>query len=178
MERTIPLRVSIITHNVGFQKLIKKPLNLGISVGTSLYYVKGKQNGLGQDFDLTWYNHKELGQGFMLNTSVMYDYIHPSGFMAKPKLSMGYLHTFNEKELFTLSNDGTYQKATDIGRSSFMVGIGGRLGFDFGKISNSRVKPFIEYDLNIQVPHSQFVPIFPHSFFYLGAEYSITQNKN
>lgn len=176
---TIPLRIGIFTHSIGmpFKKPIKQPLNWGITAGTSFFYKQKNRNSFGQSIDLAWYRHKKLGQGLMIKTDVFREYVLKSGLSLQAKAGIGYLHTFNEKDLYALGESGSYEKIQDSGRSALLLGFGTRIGFDTGKNSSPGFKPFVEYEWRGQIPHSEFVPLFPHSFFTVGAEYPITQKK-
>lgn len=175
----IPIRIGIFTHSVGmpFKKPIKRPLNWGITAGTSFFYKQNDRNNFGQSIDLAWYRHKELGQGVMIKTDVFREYTLQSGLSFQAKAGIGYLHTFNEKDLYELGESGTYEKIKVAGRSSLLMGFGTRIGFDTGSDSNPGFKPFVEYEWRGQIPHSEFVPLFPHSFLTVGAEYPIANNK-
>jgi len=176
---TIPLRIGIFTHSIGmpFNKPIKQPLNWGITAGTSFYYKQKNRNSFGQSVDLAWYRHKELGHGLMIKTDVFREYTFDFGLSLRAKAGIGYLHTFNEKDLYELGESGNYEKINDRGRSSLLIGFGTRIGFDLGKASNPGLKPFVEYEWRGQIPHSTFVSLFPHSFFTVGAEYPISKKK-
>lgn len=176
----IPLRIGLITHSVGmpFKKPIKRPINWGITIGTTLLLKEGKHSTWGQDIDMTWYKHQELGQGILLYTSLLREYQSNFGLSIGPKVGLGYLHTFSGKQVFELHENGTYQHATDLGRGALLVGIGARMGWDLEGQTDLPIKPYIEYEWKGQVPHSQFTPLFPHSFFQIGAQYSLSYQKN
>ncbi|MEL6675590.1 MAG: hypothetical protein AAFR61_25505 [Bacteroidota bacterium] len=173
----LPLRISLFTHSIGmpFKTAIKRPLNWGVSVGTTYFYRKGDNHSWGQGFDLAWYRHKNLDQGLMLRTSFRYEYTTPFGLTAGPIVSLGYLLTLNEREMYRLNERGAYEPIPLASRSSLMIGIGGRLGFDLSKVSNSLLKPYIEYDWAAQTPHSQITSVFPHSMVHIGAIYPFGQ---
>ena len=175
----IPIRITLFTHSVGMplKKAIKKPLNWGVSVGTTLFYRKGSSHSLGQGIDLAWYRHKELGQGVMLTTSLRYEYTSSFGLSVGPILSAGYLMTFSENDTYSLNSSGEYEKISLASRSAAVVGLGARLGFDLGKVSDLPLKPYVEYDWKAQFPHSQFTFIFPHSMVHVGAAYSLRSKK-
>lgn len=176
---TIPIRIGIFTHSIGmpFNKPIKQPLNWGISAGTSFYYKQNSRSSFGQSVDLAWYRHKELGQGLMITTDIFREYTFDFGLSMRAKAGLGYLHTFNEKDLYKLGESGTYEKIKAPGRSALVLGFGTRIGFDLGKNAQAGLKPFVEYEWRGQIPHSSFVPLFPHSFFTVGAEYPISKKK-
>ncbi|MEM7367577.1 MAG: hypothetical protein AAF587_03180 [Bacteroidota bacterium] len=176
----IPLRIGLVTHSVGmpFKNPIKRPLNWGISIGTTFVLKQGKISNWGQDIDMTWYRHQELGQGILLYTSLMRDFQTNFGLSIGPKVGLGYLHTFSGKQVFALQENGSYQQVTDFGRGGLLIGLGARMGWDLEKQTQIPIKPYIEYEWKGQVPHSQFTTLFPHSFVQLGAQYTFTYQKN
>ena len=173
--KSFPLKIGIFTHSIDmpFHNPIKRPLNWGISVGTILWKKEGKFLARSLDVDLAWYRHKELGQALMLSGSTALEYVHSSGFRIGPAVSIGYLHTFTEKELFEVNEQGVYEKVTDVGRPSFVFGFGATIGMDLGKSGNLPLRPFLSYMWRGQMPHSQFVSLFPHNFFSAGAVYDL-----
>lgn len=174
--KEIPIQFSVFTHSIAmpFQEPIKRPLNGGFSVGFTPFSKTGKFISRSMDLNLSWYRHKELGQGLMLQSSLISEYVHKSGLRIGPKISFGYLHTFNEKALYQINSDGTYERVRDRGRSSLALGAGARLGFDFGKNSKTPLRPFIQYEWVGQIPHSRFAILFPHSFVHVGLVYSLS----
>lgn len=174
-SKQIPLQVSGFTHSIAmpFKQPIKLPLNGGVSVGYTPFSKTGKFLSRSMDLHLSWYRHQELGQGLMLQSSLVSEYVHKSGLRIGPKISFGYLHTFSEKALYRINDTGTYERVRDRGRSSLALGFGIRLGWDIRPESNILLRPFIQYEWVAQVPHSRFAVLFPHSFVHAGLAFSL-----
>jgi len=79
-----------------FKDYIKRPLNIGVSVGVQFAYNKEDQNPWLQEFELSWFNHRNLNKAFMLKTNFSKNYFTDSGIFVAPEVGLGYIMDITE----------------------------------------------------------------------------------
>lgn len=167
-------KISVFTHSIGipFKDYIKRPLNFGISVGAEFTYKKQQQNPLTQEIELSWYRHKYLNQAIMLKTNISKNYFIKDELFVAPSFGIGYILDINEHASYSL-NEEIYERTSGI-THGFTTQIGLTAGKKFTKEGKNSFAPFIKYEGMIQLPHSEFTPILPHSMLHLGNKIFLT----
>lgn len=168
-----PVRISVFTHTIGlpFRKMIRKPFNWGLSIGTEFRYGKKDPPNWVQSVQLGWYQHRHIGPGLFLLTSTNYRAVAGSGWYGSGGLSVGYLRYFSPTEQFELHPDGYYQRAANKGHNSLLFGAGLETGYQTALNNSWNAAPFLRYDYLIQTPFSKEVPLFPHALLHLGGHF-------
>ena len=167
-----PIRVSVFTHTIGlpFRKMIHKPFNWGISIGTEITYGQNNNNWF-QGIQLGWYSHKHIGPGVFVKTDFNYRYRSAGGWFGGGGLGIGYLRYFSPVEQFEVNENGVYERAANLGLNSFLFGINLDTGFQPTQDNSWNAAPFLRYDYFIQTPFSEEVPFFPHALLHLGGHF-------
>lgn len=168
-------KISVFTHSIGkpFKDYVKRPLNFGISIGTQFAYKKGKQNPLLQEFEISWFKHKHLNKALMIRTNISKNYFSDSGVFIAPEFGIGYIMDISELASYSLSDTGSYQKASGISHG-FVTSIAFSAGKRFDKEGSHSLAPFIKYEGMVQLPYSDFTPFLPHTMLHLGSKIFLT----
>jgi len=171
-------KVSVFTHSIGipFKDYVKKPLNLGVSIGAQFAYNKEKQDPWMQELELSWFNHRHLNKGLMIKTNLSKNYFTDSGLFVAPEIGLGYIMDLSENASYKLSDEGRYEKAPGISHG-FISQISFTAGKRFQKDGKNAYAPFIKYEGMIQFPYSDFTPFLPHTMIHIGSKIFVTENK-
>ena len=166
-----PVTISIFNHSVSlpFKDIFKRPLNIGISIGTEFLYTSGKHFSMHQTVQLGWFYHRELGTSVYVKSDFLNRLTASNGLFGEIQLGLGYMHSFYDKKVFELDNNGSYVQLTDKGYPGIIGGIGVGGGWRINPSSPVSISPFFRYEWMGQYPYSEFPPVFPHSMVHLGS---------
>lgn len=121
---------------------------------------------------LGYYNQRLVHHGLQLYSEYTWRYIIADGLAMDGGLGVGYLHTFEQHDLFTLKSDGTYERTGQGGKPHFMASA--MLGLVLAP-PEWAVKPFIQYRFRIMTPFvNSYVPLLPATSLHLGATFPLT----
>jgi len=159
--------ISVYNHSAGLGT--KKPLNLGVAFGAEFTYKQKDVSSWHQKIEIGWFHHKNLNTAFWLKTDVVRRYTSGNGIYGEVQLGVGYLYDIPAYRTFTLDDTGSFQPSKTKGKGGFItdVGIGG--GYAFNIDDKYTIAPFIKYEGMIQIPYSDFLPLFPHSLLHIGS---------
>lgn len=165
---SFPITVSIFSESVSlpqFRTLFKNP-NLGVRVGTEVYYSKNRGNQLLQTFHVGYYRHKDFQSGLFLSSEFGYrKFIHNS--FVDVTAGVGYLRIDSALPRYKkVGND--YQAASStFGRIMPTVGLGVGHQFD-------RFAVFSRYEFFGEMPFGfRGVPALPHQALHLGTRFNL-----
>lgn len=167
-QGNFPITVSIFSESVGlpqFRTLLKNP-NMGIRVGTELYYSKNRSGRMLQTFHVGYYRHKDFQSGFFVSSEFGYRKFFHHTFM-DVTAGVGYLRIAASLPRY-VKIGGEYQAANStFGRIMPTVGLG--IGHQF-----DRFAVFSRYELFGETPFGfRGIPALPHQALYLGTRLNL-----
>ena len=168
-----PITVTIFNHSIGvpFKDYFKKPLNIGIAIGTEFTYRQQTYNSTHQSLQIGWYHHKNLGSGFLFKSDLIQRFNSSNNIWGEVSISAGYFHTFSISDVYQLNEKGNYQKTADTGSPAFLFGGGFGGGFQINTANQFTTRPFIKYEALLETPYTSFIPIMPHTLLEIGSRF-------
>lgn len=167
----IPLNVSVFSESISlpdFKGFFRSP-NLGVRVGTELYYRNRASTQVFQTVQVGFYQHKSLHNAWFVSSELGYRK-HFGSFYADATLGGGYLHLRSTHPTYEPTGPGEYVKASPI-RHKFMPALGLGAGYRFR--NHSAI--FTRYELFGIMPIQQDVPVLPHKALHVGARLNLTK---
>lgn len=176
--RQWPVSIAVYSNSValpghGNMILFSVPVHPGIYMGTEYFWRSKPKSELFQTAGLSMYVIREMYYGIAVSSAFGSRYYIPCGIFYEGSLGVGYLHTFNYGPVFSLDENGEYQRKTDWGRPHFTPEIAAGAGYRFTLKNENQLSVFIRYQLKIEYPFttSGEIPFLPHINFYLGARF-------
>lgn len=159
----LPVNITIFSESLGLPGLrsfFKKP-NLGIRVGTELYYRNQANRQVYQSINVGYYRHRDFHSGFFVSSDFGYRKFMGNAFV-DGSLGLGYMIVNSALPRYERTATG-YQRAADtFGRLIPAVGIGA--GYRFNNVS-----VFSRYEMFGEVPFGfKGLPALPHQTLHLG----------
>jgi len=149
------------------------PVNPGLELGVNFWRKDKKVFGHQFNTYLGFYHHKNVDNTFYLKAEYLFQTKIKGVIGVDLFSSVGYKHSFYPGDVYALSEStGEYEKATQSGISRFTGGIG--LGVTY--LNDSKIEPFVRYEVNIDLPH-KFLGLYPHTIFKIGANYKFNRRK-
>lgn len=160
-----PFVVSVFTESVSLPNLrfgLRRP-NLGLRIGTELYYSRRNQHQVYQTIGLGFYHHRGLQTAFFLNTEIGYRRLFGQSF-AGISIGGGYLHQRLALPVYRSDGNGQYHKASPARHLLMPVaGIGG------GHRLKGGMDVFGRYEVFTEMPFGlNGIPLLPHKALHLG----------
>lgn len=165
----VPLTVSVFAHSVSlptFRGFLKNP-NVGLRVGTELYYRNRPGSQLLQTLNVGFYHHRSLQTGLFIGTETGYrKFFGP--LYAEGFVGVGALGLSHQLRSYEPIGTGEFRSA-----SRFMLrampSLSAGLGYRFGLHTPTPVSVFTRYELFAETPFSnRGVPLLPHSAIHIG----------
>ncbi|WP_338876277.1 hypothetical protein WBJ53_11565 [Spirosoma sp. SC4-14] len=164
-----PLTVSVFSHAVSlptFRGFLKNA-NVGIRVGTEVYYHNRPGSQLIQTLNVGVYHHRALQTGLFLNSEFGYrKFI--GGLYAETFIGLGALGLSQHLRSYQPGGAGEFRPA-----SRFMLrampSLSAGLGYRFRAHSTAPVSVFTRYELFAETPfNNQRLPLLPHAALHVG----------
>jgi len=159
--------ISVYHHSVGLS--IKKPINVGFTLGAEFTYKQKEVSSWHQKVEIGFFHHKNLNKALYLKTDIVNRYTTKNGFYGEAQIGVGYLYDMPAYQPFVLDENGSFQASNLSGKSGFISSLGLGAGYQFTTNEKLTIAPFIRYEGMIQLPYSEFVPVFPHSLLHIGS---------
>lgn len=171
-------KISVFSHSIGmpFKDYVKKPLNLGISIGAQFAYNKEKQNSLLQEFELSWFKHRHVNKALMIKTNISKNYFTNGGLYIAPELGIGYIMDITENASYKFNESGNYERASGISHG-FVTQLSITAGKRFKRAGQNDFSTFIKYEGLVQLPYSDFIPFLPQTMLHIGSKIFVTENN-
>ena len=96
---------------------------------------------------------------------------------AEALIGAGYMRVFHPTQIYTLGDDGTYQKAVDKGLLSGLVSGAIGMGYTFKSNTTISFSPFVRYELLVQTKYSPDLTALPHTAFHAGLRINKTRTR-
>ena len=141
------------------------PVHPGITLGSEYSYLKRQHSELLQTVRLGYFYHRYIQHGIQLYSELGYRYHFNASWDIAGRLGVGYLHAFNDRGQFELTQEGIYEKLPNTGRAQFMGAFSIGPGYTFG----NEMRLFLHYQFALQLPFiNEYVPVMPSSNVHLG----------
>jgi hypothetical protein len=161
----LPLTLSLFSESVSlptFRGFLRNP-NLGVRLGTELYYRNRPGAQLFQTVNLGYYHHGSLHHGLYVSTELGYrKFIGPV--YVDGTIGGGYLHLVSRVPVYAPTGDGNFRKASPH-LHKFMPTLGLGAGCRLGDYTSL----FARYELFGQMPLANDIPVLPHKALHVGA---------
>jgi len=156
----VPIGIEFYNHTIGlpFDKPNKKPFNFGMAITSSYPLLLKSHSKITLDAELGYFKHKELATGININTGLSYTFTSGPGIYFTAGIPLGYVHTFNAYDLYSLNSNGEYELTKDKGRSSLFLGYSLQVGYDFRKKLNIPFSFYVKNEWWLQTNYSKYLP--------------------
>lgn len=167
-----PLSVSIFSHAVSlptFRGFLKNP-NVGIRIGTEVYYRNRPGSQLIQTVNVGLYYHRSLQSGLFLNTEFGYRKFIGSLY-TETFVGIGALGLSQQLRSYKPTGNGEFKPASRL-MLRIMPSLSAGLGYRFGQ--HTPVSVFTRYELFAEAPFGD-APILPHTALHVGTRVFINR---
>lgn len=164
----VPITITLFSESVSmpnFRNIFKNP-NLGIRIGTELYYSRSENRQLIQTINLGYYYHKDFQKGLYLSSEFGYrKFIHKA--FVDATVGVGYLLINSALPRYELKGNDYERAGNTFGRLMPTIGLGAGYQFD-------RVSFFSRYEIFGETPFGfKGVPALPHKAFHVGTRFNL-----
>ena len=173
--RNFPLVFTVQFHALSYplKDLKSNFKNVGFGIGTEI--ALGSGHAWAQQFQLSWYNNKNAGDGILLYTQSAWRPTLVSSIYAELKAGFGYSYSFRPTESYQ-QKDAVWSSAGHKGKGMFTVPVGISLGYNkFSK--HTYIAPFATYQVLLSTSYNKDVPVITSSVFQLGARIHLPTHK-
>lgn len=164
----LPLIITLFSESVSmpnFRNIFKNP-NLGIRIGTELYYSKNESRQLIQTINLGYYYHKDFQNGLCLSSEFGYRKFFNNAFV-DATVGVGYLLINSALPRYERNGNDYERIGSTFGRIMPTIGLGA--GYRFDKVS-----VFSRYEMFGETPFSyKGVPALPHKAIHVGTRLNL-----
>lgn len=164
----LPLTITVFSESVSmpnFRNLFKHP-NLGVRIGTELYYSRTDNRHLLQTINLGYYYHKDLQNGFYLTSEFGYRRFFNNTFVDLTA-GLGYLVIDSALPRYKKTGNDYQPIGSTFGRIMPTLGLGA--GYKFKTLS-----VFSRYELFGEMPFGyKGVPVLPHKVLHVGTRFNL-----
>ncbi len=164
----LPLTVTIFSESVSlpnFRSIFRNG-NLGLRVGTELYYASNKQRQWFQTFNVGYYRHRHLHNGLYVSSEVGYRQFFGNAF-ADATIGVGGLLLDSALPRYRPTAEG-FTKASSA-HLKLMPTLGLGAGYRFNQLT-----VFSRYELFGEMPFGfKGIPALPHKAIHVGTRFSL-----
>lgn len=164
--------ISFFNHSInlpGYDQIVKKPLNFGAVIGIEFTYNQKAISSTHQKIEVGWYRHKNLNKALYVKTDFVHRFTAKSGFYTEYNVGFGGIVDIPEFQTFKVDNNGGFTTDGIGARLGALFSLGVSGGYDVEINENLTLSPFVKYESILQFPHSNTLPLFPHSMLHLGS---------
>lgn len=170
--RALSIMVLSEASSLPSYKLVKAPVHPGAALGTEFYLNNNETHQLLLAPVLGGYYHKNIYTAFFLTGDFLYRWNTDIGLQPEAAAGIGYQHTFFPDQLYEADENGNFQPVTTAGRPHALIqaslGLGYALPIGDAK---DKVALFARYQLQLETPFANGIPVLPHSIFYFGVRF-------
>lgn len=173
--RNFPIVFSVQFHSLSYplKDLKTNFKNVGVGIGTEI--ALGSKHNWAQQFQLSWYNNRQAGNGILLYTQSAWRPTIVAHIYTELKAGFGYLYSFRPVISYEEKN-GEWVSVGHRGKWLFTVPVGFSLGYN-NYSAKTYVAPFASYQLLLSANYNKSVPIITNSLFQVGARIHLPNNK-
>ncbi|MEZ5030975.1 MAG: hypothetical protein R2787_06230 [Saprospiraceae bacterium] len=148
------------------------PFHPGVDIGWVYAVRKGNRWDQLLTTRLGYYHQRIVHHGIQLYSEYTWRFHAAEGLSMDGGAGLGYLHTLEQHEIFTLQSDGTYRRTGRAGKPHAMISA--MLGINLAP-PEWAIKPFLQYRFRVMTPFvKSYVPFFPATSLHLGATFPLT----
>jgi hypothetical protein len=163
-----PLTITLFSESVSlpnFRNIFKNP-NLGIRIGTEIYYAKNESRQVIQTINLGYYYHKDFQNGLYLSSEFGYRKFINKAFV-DATLGVGYLLIDSALPRYERKGNDYERIGNTFGRIMPTLGLGA--GYQFESVS-----VFSRYEMFGETPFGfNGVPALPHKALHVGTRFNL-----
>ncbi|MBC7866278.1 MAG: hypothetical protein H7X88_01980 [Gloeobacteraceae cyanobacterium ES-bin-316] len=169
--RNFPIVVSMQFHSMKALKDVRPTFkNVGFGIGSEI--ALGSKHNWAQQFQLSWYRDKQVGNAVLLYTQSAWRPTIVSHFYAELKAGFGLTHKFRPEQQH--SNAGG--SAEDREKWLLIIPVGVSVGYN--KFSQQTyLAPFISYQLLVDETYKKGLPATANSLFQVGTRIHLENKK-
>lgn len=166
--------VAVGNNAVSMPSVKFSPIHPSFQVGYSKIW-KDKKFSLVQNFRVGYFYQRLAHHAIPLYTQIGYRYTFKFGLQVEAFLDAGYLHTFNDVDVYKLDNNGEYKRTNKAGKAHAMVGYSVMVGYKF-KGEKISFNPFVQHQFFMVTPFvKSYVPLLPNSTIHIGTYFTINR---
>ncbi|MEP6952224.1 MAG: hypothetical protein ABI863_23235 [Ginsengibacter sp.] len=172
--RNFPIVFSVQFHSLSYplKDLRSNFKNVGFGVGTEI--ALGSSHDWAQQFQVSWYNNKQAGNGILLYTQSAWRPTIVSHIYTELKAGFGYTYSFRPMESWQ-EKEGIWSAVGHKEKWLFTVPVGVSLGYN--KFSeHTYVVPFVTYQVLLNAHYNNDIPVITNSLFQVGARIHLPKN--
>jgi len=154
---------------VGYDEIVKKPLNIGAVLGIEFTYKQNPISSTHQKIELGWYRHKNLNKAVYVKTDFVHRFTSKNGLYTEYNIGVGGIVDIPEFQTFSVNDQGKFVTDGLGARLNALVSLGISGGFDIDIKEKYIISPFVKYESMLQFPYSNTLPLLPHSMLHLGS---------
>jgi hypothetical protein len=164
--RNFPFIISLQFHSLSlpFRDLKSNFSNLGLGLGTEFSY-NNSQNWV-QQFQISWYRNRNLGNGFLLITEAVWRPTIAGGFFSELKAGIGYSYLFHPIQTYRQEN-GNWVRSGHGGKGMISIPVAVSGGYSVYS-SGTYISPFIGYQFLLLEGYNKSIPIVPETILEIG----------
>lgn len=148
------------------------PFHPGLDIGWEVSIRKGNRWDQLLTTRLGYYNQRIVHHGVQLYSEYSWRFHAAEGIALDGGAGLGYLHTFEQHDIFSLQSDGTYQRTGRAGKPHIMFST--MLGIYISP-PEWPVQPFLQYRFRVMAPFvKSYVPFLPATSLHLGVTFPLT----
>lgn len=150
-----PLKIAIGDHAVGFPYQHSfGTFNPYLSVGTERGLNRNQKHHLLASSNLGFIRNNVIGNTITIDFGLGYRYMHNIGLFIETALDLGLLDQFHPRDIYEQNtSDGSYEKISDRGTFSSLIGLKTGLGYDLSKNSKHPFRIGIDHNFFIQTSY-------------------------
>jgi hypothetical protein len=159
----VPITITLFSESVSlpnFRNIFKHP-NLGIRIGTELYYSRNENRQIIQTINLAYYHHKDFQNGLYVSSEFGYRKFFNNAF-ADATVGVGYLLIHAALPRYQMKGTDYERVGSRFGRIMPTIGLGAGYQLD-------NVSVFSRYEMFGEIPFGyNGVPALPHKAIHVG----------
>lgn len=160
-------------HKIGLPawRVKEGPLHPTFIIGVEDAWRSKKFTQMFQALELGTYYNNSAGYGYFLSIGIGFKFHVPIGTYLEVKTGVGFMHTFRPRPLYSLNNNGEFEKVRDYGE----IRPAGDFGASFGQTFMKKrwKKPFsvfVNYRCLGQMFFNDRAKLLPHTFGTVGVK--------
>ena len=173
--QNFPLSLSLTNQSWAFpfSKVFRlAPIYPGILVGSEYQYKSRKKTTIYQSLELGGFINRSAGSALYAHTNFGLRYHTNFGLTADLSLGLGYFHGFRPSAVYSLNEEGSYEKVTDKGLGASAANINLQLGYSL-KETKQNWTPFLGYQWMASTYYWSLITIRPSGFLKMGIRFNL-----
>lgn len=164
----LTLNASYFTHNITFPFSSLSFQNQGLEINLEMIRNRNRTVSLLYNSSLSWYYHDHFANAFLLDFAIGCNIKPKSGLFFNSDIGLGYHLSLTPVYMYELNDYGEYVRDKSVSRSSIIIPVSVKLGYNFDK-TKYPVSIFVKYKWLVQTPYiDDVVPIVPHGTLHFG----------